>query len=177
MCNEFSVGRSLWSWALALGAAATAVGCGGGGGSPGSGNATIVHLKTESVVPGVTGIAYEQLFEADVPHAPGLFLVTGGSLPPGLTLDKQAGRLSGYPRQTGVFHFQLGARDGADPSVPLDRDANFSEDRKNFVLNVALGAPNILPQTLGAAQYRAAYGYQIDVAGGTAPYTFAKTGG
>lgn len=92
MCNEFSVGRSLWSWALALGAAATAVGCGGGGGSPGSGNATIVHLKTESVVPGVTGIAYEQLFEADVPHAPGLFLVTGGSLPPGLTLDKQAGR-------------------------------------------------------------------------------------
>ncbi|MCC7138540.1 MAG: VCBS repeat-containing protein [Planctomycetes bacterium] len=54
---------------------------------------------------------------------------------------------------------------------------NFAEDRREFVVKVDLGPPHILPQTPPTAQYRASYSYQIDVAGGTPPYTFIKTGG
>ena len=62
-------------------------------------------------------------------------------------------------------------------SLPPGRDATYAEDRKSFNVSIALGPPHILPQQPTPAQYRASYGYQIDVAGGTAPYTFAQTGG
>ena len=97
---------------LSLGIAvvgAASVGCGGGGGSPGSGNASIVHLKTTTVAGGVdAGVPYAQTFEAEIPHPPGIFVVTGGSLPPGLALNNQSGEFTGYPRQTGAFHFEIG---------------------------------------------------------------------
>src|SRR5205085_2318917 len=143
----------------------------GGGGSPGGGNGSLVQLTTDSVAGGTTGIAYSQSFTADFPHAPGVFSVTGGSIPLGLSLDHTTGILSGFPRQTGVFHFEIAARDGVDLSIPQGRDASFAEDRKTFTLPIALGLPNILPQIVPSAQYRASYGYQIDVAGGTPPYT------
>ncbi len=103
--------------------------------------------------------------------------MTGGALPPGLALDNQTGLLTGYPRQTGVFSFRIAARDGIDLSLPQDRDATFAQDTGNFQMVVALGPPNILPQQPPAAQYRASYGYQIDVAGGTPPFIFQQVGG
>lgn len=150
--------------------------CGGGSGGGGS-DGRLVKLTTTSANSGVTGQAYSTTFEAVFPHPPGLFQVSGGSLPPGVELDGQTGVVSGYPRATGTYRFQVAARDGVDPLVPIGRDANFSQDQREFTVNVALGPPKILPQVVPTAQYRAAYGYQIDVAGGTKPYTFAKTGG
>ena len=87
------------------------------------------------------------------------------------------GILSGVPRQVGAFQFEIAARDGIDSSIPQQRDATFAEDRKTYSVNVGLGLPNILPQQPPSAQYRASYSYQIDVAGGTQPYTFAMIGG
>ena len=155
-----------------------AAGCGGGGagGTP-SGSGQLVTLVTPSIPAGTTGMSYDTQFEASFVHPPGVFQVTGGGLPPGLKLDIETGVLAGYPRQTGHFHFEIGARDGADTALPEGRDANFAEDRKTFDLEVALGPPNILPQIVPTAQYRAGYSYQIEVAGGTKPYTFAKVGG
>src|SRR5204863_474462 len=75
------------------------------------------------------------------------------------------------------FHFEIGARDGTDLSLPPGRDASYAESRREFTVSVARGLPNILPQIIPAAQYRASYGYQIDVAGGTLPYAFTVTGG
>ena len=160
----------------ALGAAGL-VSCGGTGGSPGAGNTSVVSMTTSSIPGGTTGVAYDATLQGFVPHTPGTFYVTGGQLPPGLTLDQNTGEVTGYPRQVGSFHVELGMRDGIDTSLPPGRDATFAEDRKSFTVAVALGPPHILPQQPPAAQYRASYGYQIDVAGGTAPYTFALTGG
>jgi hypothetical protein len=157
--------------------------CGGGGGGGGGGHSSgIVTFHTTTLPVPTTGIAYAATFDATFPHPPGVFLKTGGALPTGLVLDKNTGVLSGFPRQTGLFSFEIAARDGADESptggqLPPGRDANFGESRRTFTLNVQLGPPNIIPQQPPAAQYRGSYGYQIDVAGGTAPYVFAQTGG
>lgn len=164
------------SW-VGLVAGAALTGCGGGGGSAGAGNTQLVQMLTTSVPSAQTGVAYTTQFEAFFPHAPGRYLVTGGALPTGLTLDTQTGLLTGYPRQVGVFTFRIAARDGTDTSLPPDRDANFAQDTGDFQLVVALGPPHILPQQPPAAQYRGSYGYQIDVAGGTAPYIFQQVGG
>lgn len=157
-------------------AATTACG-GGGGGSAGAGNPGVVTLLTSSVPSGSTGVAYAASFDAAFPHTPGSFHVASGQLPPGLKLDTATGALTGYPRQVGLFRFELAARDGTDLDLPPGRDATFSESRRNFVIDVARGAPHILPQAMPSAQYRAAYAYPVDVAGGTPPYTFALTAG
>ena len=172
--------RSLRLWAAVSAAALSTifVGCGGGGGgSPGSNNPALVHLLTTSVPDGTTGVFYDATFQAEFPHPPGVFYVVGGTLPPGSKLDKHTGQLTGYLRQVGTFNFSLGARDGSDAGIPGNRDPSFGEDRRDFSITVALGPPNLLPQTIPAAQFNASYGYQLDVAGGTAPYTFALTGG
>ena len=163
---------------LCLAAAGAAVtGCGGGGGTAAAGSGQLVALLTTSVPPATTGIAYAAKFDATFVNQGGVYQVVGGALPPGLKLNIESGDLTGYPRQTGAFHFEIGARDGVDLTLPPGRDENFAQDRKLYDLNVALGPPNILPQVVPTAQYRASYAYQIDVAGGTKPYTFTKVGG
>ncbi len=156
--------------------ALTGTSCGAGGGD-GFGSTDLVQLVTTSIPAGSTGAAYDVQFVAVFPHPPGKYLIKGGSLPPGLKLNQGTGLVTGYPRQAGRFTFRIGARDGSDPGIPQQRDATFAEDARTFTADIAVGPPNILPQTLPPAQYRASYGYVIDVVGGTAPYLFAQTGG
>ncbi len=169
----------LMVWVATSVVAATTVACGGGGagGNAGAGTPGLVTLVTPAVPAGTTGIAYATQFEATFPHDPGTFHIASGQLPPGLTLDTSTGDLSGYPRQVGAFRFEIAARDGTDVTLPPGRDATFAEARRSFALDVARGAPHILPQSMPSAQYRASYAYPIDVAGGTAPYTFTLLGG
>lgn len=169
--------RGLAAFVLALAPLALPA-CGGGGKNPGAGVQGLVSLLTPGIPAGATGVLYTATFDADFPNPPGKYFVTAGALPPGLALDANTGTLSGYPRQTGNFSFEIAARDGADTvNLPPDRDATFAEDRKSYSVQITRGLPNILPQTLPAAQYRAPYGYQIDLAGGLPPYTFVKSGG
>lgn len=150
--------------------------CGGGGGG-GIATDHLVTLNTAAIPGGTTGSSYVTAFDANFIHPPGVFLLTGGSLPPGLELDTMTGELTGFPRQVGSFHFEIAARDGVDPALPAGRDSSFAEARGTFAINVSKGPPQILPQTIPAAQYRSNYQYQIDFAGGTAPYTFTQIGG
>jgi hypothetical protein len=103
--------------------------------------------------------------------------VTGGALPKGTTLDTFTGQISGYPREVGHMTFEIAARDGVEGKLPEGRDASYAEDRRVFTIDVARGPVQVLPQLPPTAQYRGAYSYQIDAAGGTPPYTFAQTGG
>src|SRR5688572_26269320 len=163
-------GRALFGAAV-CGVAFAIGGCGsGGGGSSSSGQ---VSLHTTEVPAAATGQEdYQFHFTADMPHAPGTFRVTSGALPPGMQLDSFTGELSGVPRQVGTFRYEIAAQDGVDPNFPPGRDVVFAEDRRQFDMVVARGAPNLLEQELPSAAYRRPYAYQLDAAGGVAPYTF-----
>ncbi len=168
--------RTSWFAGLAVvGGAIALASCGGGGGGGLPSDATVTFLTT-SLPSGVTGEAYSAQFDASFPHPPGSFLVISGTLPPGLAVDGASGEVSGTPRRTGTFHFEVAARDGVDKTLPAGRDVNYGEAHKTFDVSVARGLPNILTTFLPAAQYRASYSAFIDVAGGVAPYTFEEVG-
>jgi hypothetical protein len=154
-----------------------ASGCGGSGGG-GGGSGQSVHLLTSTLPDGTTGVAFSVQFDATFPHPDGAsFVVTGGQLPPGLALEADTGMLTGTPRLTGEFHFEVAARDGVDPTLPPGRDANYAEARASYEVDVDLGPPHILSSAMPGAQYRAPYAQPIDIAGGTTPYFWEMTGG
>ena len=117
---------SITAVATAVGVSLLATACGGGGEGDFS-NASLVTLNTASVPSGATGQAYATQVTADFPHPPGQFIVTAGRLPPGVELNNVTGEITGFPRQLGRFNFDISARDGLDPSLPIGRDSTFSE--------------------------------------------------
>lgn len=176
-----------WIFVAAMVAAAvTVASCAGSGGGNFTSSA-LVHFLTDTMPDGTTGEYYSVQLEADFPHEGGQFLVVSGTVPPGLGMVERlvnpllpadpvtnplAWFLEGYHRRVGNYHFEVAARDGVDRDLPPDRDFTYGEDRRSFNLSVGQGLPNIISTFLPAAQYRASYSAQIDVAGGRAPYTF-----
>ena len=73
--------------------------------------------------PGITtsdeGIAYVVTFTASGGTPPYSFRMTAGSLPPGLTLDQNAGVLSGTPTAAGSYSFDIVAIDDSDCSSAI----------------------------------------------------------
>jgi hypothetical protein len=93
---------------------------------------------------------------------PYTFLVSTGSLPPGLTLSAQ-GFLSGTPTQLGSYDFTVQLTDSATPADVLTQQVNIQVTPTP--LNIG-GAP------LSPAPLNVDYHSQIPVSGGTPPYTF-----
>src|SRR5262245_18107658 len=162
---------------IASGALASVVACGGGGGGGKFTPGATVNIVTPATIPsGTTGQPITFQIQATFPNPPGAYYVTGGSLPAGTQLDSFTGIVTGYPREVGHYTFEIAAQDGVEGKLPPGRDASYAEDRRTFALDVMRGPVQILPQLPPTAQYRASYAYQIDVAGGSPPYTFAQTG-
>lgn len=77
-----------------------------------SGSCPSITLSPSSLPGGTKGTAYSQTISASGGTAPYSFAVTGGSLPPGLTLSS-SGSLSGVPTTGGTFNFTATATDSA----------------------------------------------------------------
>src|SRR5262245_55952270 len=152
-------------------------GCGGSGGGGFTPGPTVAITTPAAIPSGSTGQPMTFAIQAAFPNPPGAYYLTGGALPTGMQLDSFTGVVTGFPRQVGHFSFEVAAQDGVEGKYPPGRDASFAEDRRTFQVDILRGPVQILPQIPPTAQYRASYGYQIDVAGGTPPYTFEQTGG
>jgi hypothetical protein len=129
---------------------------------PGAGATTV----NPGVLPGgTTGTAYSQTLTGSGGTGPYTFAVTAGSLPPGLALTS-AGVLSGTPTSSGNYPFTVTATDSL--SVAGSQAYN---------LSISPATIGIAPATVPPGSRSQVYSTTLTGSGGTAPYSFAVTGG
>ncbi len=121
-------------------------------------------ITTASPLPnGAVGSAYKLPF-AGAGVSPLAWSVTGGSLPPGFTLDPATGILSGTPTVATTYGFTVQVTDSTKTSVS-----------KNYTLTIQ---PQLIITTTSLAngQIGTAYAQTLAATGGTPPYLWALTG-
>lgn len=130
------------------------------------------QVITPSTLPtGSAGSAYPSTqFSTTGGTSPHSYAVTGGMLPSGLTLSA-SGALTGTPSQAGQFSFTVASTDsstGSGAPFPVHR---------SYTVTIAAPAITVAPATLPNPTVAKAYDTTLLSSGGTAPYTFAVTGG
>jgi hypothetical protein len=93
------------------------------------------------------------------------FSVSGGSLPPGLSLSA-TGVLSGTPTAAGTYNFTVTASDTVAVAAS-----------QSFAIQIGAPALSLGPQVLRGARADVAYSQQLVVLGGFAPYAYSVTAG
>ena len=129
--------------------------------------AAVLGITTASLPAGTVGVAYSGQLAAANGSAPYSYAVTAGALPLGLTMSA-GGAITGSPTTAGPVSFTVTVTDAAAHT------ANAS-----FTVTIAAGvsSPVITTLSLPAGTVGTPYSLQLTVAGGTAPYSFAQTGG
>ena len=127
-------------------------------------NAPMVVLP-DTLADAGTGVPYTATFAAGPGLEPFTFAVTGGALPPGLTLAPD-GALSGTPLAEGVFAFTVTAT-----------DAGGCDGNRAYTLEVTCPPIAALPPTLTHAPLNVPYEASLTASAGTPPFVFAVTSG
>ena len=66
---------------------------------------------------GLVGASYQHKLGGDGGNGPPYtFLINGGSLPPGLSLNASSGLITGTPTAAGTYHFEAGLQDNPEPT-------------------------------------------------------------
>jgi uncharacterized repeat protein (TIGR03803 family) len=111
------------------------------------------------------GTPYNQTNSASGGASPYTFVITGGSLPTGFVLSS-SGVLSGMATNAGNYSFTIKAT-----------DIHFCTGTNSYHLAIDCPAVTITPATLPTPMVGTPYSQTYSASGGTAPYTFAVTGG
>jgi hypothetical protein len=124
-----------------------------------------VSISTASLAGGTVGFSYSAPVVAAGGASPYSWVISAGSLPPGLSLDPAAGTISGAPLLGGSSNVTVTVTDSGQETAS-----------KQFLLAVA--AP---PQILAAAPPDGAignsYSLQFSATGGTKPYAWSLRSG
>lgn len=129
--------------------------------------AATLQVSSSSLPTVLFGNPYDQTLAATGGSAPYKWSVVTGSLPTGLTLNADTGKISGTPSVSGRFDF-----------VVQVADAGSRTDIKNLSITVlaplSFSSPTSLtPWTVG----KAGYSYQLAAIGGSGSYSWAVTAG
>lgn len=100
-------------------------------------------------------------------YSPYTYNIVTGTLPPGINLNGQTGRLSGRPTQVGTFSFTI-----------RSTDFNFNIAQRNYVIEVDNVALVLLPGSLPNGTQNITYStVTFETEGGTSPYSYAVAQG
>ncbi|MFO0726369.1 MAG: putative Ig domain-containing protein [Myxococcota bacterium] len=124
-------------------------------------------LAAASLDGGEVGTAYAAALSASGGAPPYAFTIASGALPPGLSLDPGTGAISGTPSQLGVFGFEIGVSDAADP-------VNSASQAYSITITAPL---SITTLSLADGLLGAAYSASINASGGTPAYAFRLSAG
>lgn len=131
---------------------------------------TSISITSSSTLPqGLLNTAYSYQVQASGGVAPYAFSITGGSLPPGLSMST-AGMVSGTPSASGTYNFTVTCIDNC-PTGTQSRNKSFTILITCPLLN--LTAPSVLPSGTAGQTYT----YQFQSTGGEQPVTFSLTAG
>ena len=121
---------------------------------------------------GTRGQAYTASLTASGGTSPYTFAVTGGALPPGLSIASggQTGTISGTPTASGSFSFTVTVTDSSSPAASTTANYTIAIAAPALAMTPAAGA-------LPGATTGAAYSQTVTTSGGTAPYNYAVTSG
>ena len=120
-------------------------------------------VSTVSFPDGVSGIAYSQALSATGGQAPYTWTISGGTLPPGLSLN--AAQVAGTPTTSGTFQFTLLLSDAAGKTAT-----------KNFAIQVS-AALTIVTSSLSSLKTGVTAAQQLSAAGGVPPYLWSLASG
>ncbi|PHV48495.1 hypothetical protein CSQ91_13395, partial [Janthinobacterium sp. BJB301] len=129
-----------------------------------------ITIAPSTVPAAAVGSAYSQSVTAADGTGPYTYAISAGTLPAGLTLNAATGVLSGTPTAGGVFNFTVRATDSSTGSGPYSGARAYS-------MTVTAPTITVAPTVMPAMTAGVAYSQGITAAGGTAPYSYAITGG
>lgn len=124
-----------------------------------------VLITSADLPDGDTATAYSADLEASGGVAPLMWSIASGALPRGLALSA-TGRVSGTPSEAGAFTVTIAVTDAAAAT-----------DSRAFTFEITDATPMITSQQLPPARAGGPYSAQLEVTGGTGPYTFSLTTG
>ncbi len=122
--------------------------------------ATLGIATDSPLAPGMVGSQYRQPLQASGGTPPVSWRISGGQLPPGLSLDAASGVIAGVPTTLGTFPFQVRADDSGGQVA-----------QKAFSITIDPQALTITNNaTLPRARVGVDYLTQLNAAGGIQPY-------
>ena len=128
--------------------------------------APTISLTPATLPAPVLGTPYNQTVTASGGIAPYTYSISSGTLPAGLSLNSTDGAIVGTPTAAGTFTFTVQARDSD----------GFMATR-TYTITVAAATLVLSPPLLAPATAEVAYSQTFTTSGGTAPYTYAVSGG
>jgi hypothetical protein len=144
-----------------------------GGSSPDDGtNGEVIisyplTITTPGLAEGTSGVAYSAMLAAVNGTSPYSWVLTGGSLPAGLSLSA-GGVISGTPTTPGSSAFTVAATDSSSPAQSATA---------RFSLTVQPGPLSVTTTSLPGGALGTAYSQRLSASGGTPPYTWSLASG
>src|SRR5712692_9952830 len=101
-----------------------------------------LQITTTSLLGGAVGVNYSATLVAANGVPPYTWSITGGQLPPGLTLQASTGQISGNPTQAGAFGFLVQAKDSSGQTASGNFSVNIAPASAPTITSVSPNSGN-----------------------------------